>query len=312
MQLKLQIGTYRMTLVALRRLLLTALVLSVAWACASPNTPPAGQSSEQVLAEGNPPLTQAMVDHEIAVWEVFFEIKINREQHDALQRAIVEEWKRGDKEVIDGMPTWLKLYGKESEILSARQANQSAVVEQARKKPNDPEIRVILEIYDAAHPERKDFMRTHGMGDLVGEWKRVDALLASRVGTTHTYVGQSMTDTLILNIFSDGHFKHQWSHSQCRGLSECCQMYGTNVDGGVSAQGSNVVLRASSGAALMKDACTPSLNFFKSMNPDPANLVWSVTQPNANSTRLCFSDRPFGFNFDHKAPAEPVCYEKQH
>lgn len=304
-----QTGTRRMTLVVLSRSLLATLVLSIGCAYAAARPQPA-QRSDRVLAEGNPPLTQSMVDQRIAVWESFLEIKINREQRDVLQRAMVEGWTRDKDEIHDTLED-LKFYGEKSEIAASRVANQSAFVAGLRKQPNDPAARQLLEIYDTTHPERKNLMQTRGLDNLVGEWKRVDALLAAR-GPNNTYYGSTSTDTLILNIFPDGHFKHHWSHSHCHGQSECCGNYGTDVNGEISAQGSNLVLRANSGTALMRNACTPSTNFFKSMNPEPASLAWSVSRPDAGRTRLCLSDRPFGFNFDHKAPAEVVCYEKQH
>jgi hypothetical protein len=103
-----------------------------------------------------------MVDQRIAVFEVFFEIKINREQHDLLQRLLIEAWKQGDREEIHGTVEDVKLYGKESDIVALRATNRSAYVDSLRKQPNNALARLILEIYDAAHPERKDSMLAHG------------------------------------------------------------------------------------------------------------------------------------------------------
>ena len=104
---------------------LGAITLVFALAGAVAASQPSPRNSDRVLAEGNPPLTQSMVDHCIAIWEIFFEIKITHEQHDALQRYMVEAWNRGDKEEINGAQAWLKLYGKERKSLTiVRQIKQ--------------------------------------------------------------------------------------------------------------------------------------------------------------------------------------------
>lgn len=299
----------RKAFAALLPLVVAITVIGSASLYAAPNPRPAADS-DRVLAEGPPPLTQSMVDQRIAIWEIFLEVKVNHEQRDALQRAMVQVWKQGDKVLIQGTLEDIKMYGKEKDIVASRAANQSAYVDSLRKQPDEPVAKELVEIYDAAHPERKDFMRTHGMGDFVGEWKRQDAILASR-GPNNTYHGASATDTLILKIYSDGHFDHQWSHSHCTGQSECCRQYGTNMNGAFSAEGSNLTLQPNGGTVLMRDACTPSHNFFKEMPHDPQTFSWSITHPNGKPTKLCLSDRPFNFNDDHKAAAQPVCYDKQ-
>ena len=148
------------TLLVLLLLMMAAATSTTAIAAMAAG-PPQNEAAT-VLAAGDPPLTQAMVDQRTAVFEVFFEIKINREQHDLLQRLLIEAWKQGDQEVIHGTVEDVKLYGKESDIVAMRATNRSAYVDSLRKQPNDAMARLILEIYDAAHPERKDSMSAHG------------------------------------------------------------------------------------------------------------------------------------------------------
>ena len=143
-------------------LLLTMAAATSTTAIAAMAAGPPQNEAATVLAAGDPPLTQAMVDQRIAVFEVFFEIKINREQHDQLQRLLIEAWKQGDQEDIHGTVEDVKLYGKESDIVALRATNRSAYVDSLRKQPNDALARLVLEIYDAAHPERKDSMSAHG------------------------------------------------------------------------------------------------------------------------------------------------------
>ncbi len=268
----------------------------------------AANDGSTVLAQGNPPLTQRMVDQSITVWESFLEVKINREQRDVLQRAMIEKWTRDKDEIHDTLEN-LKYYGKESELAAVRVANQSAVVDEMRKKTNDPQSRVILEIYDAAHPERKDFMRTHGMADLVGQWKRIDYMSPQTSPNSHEVIGVSFTDSLILIVFSDGHFKHFWVHSHCEPHYRCCHKYSTDVQGTVSVEGGQLVLKAESGTQLLDAPCNQAANSFGQIQPHAEKLAWSIQRGANNGLVLCLAAPPF--NPWQQGPAKSVCYERQ-
>jgi hypothetical protein len=201
------------------------------------------------------------------------------------------------------------MYGRESEIAAARAASQSAFVDELRKQPDEPEARQLLEIYDAAHPERKDFMSTHGMADLVGEWKRVDFSLPTTNPNSHEVTGINFTDSLILTIFSDGHFKHFWAHSHCGARYTCCSKYSTDVKGTVLMDGGQLVLKAESGTQLFDAPCTPAANSFGQIQPHEERLNWSIKFASNNGIALCLAAAPF--NPWQQGPGKPVCYKRQ-
>ena len=288
--------------------LMMAAATSTAAIAAIAAGPPQNEGAT-VLAAGDPPLTQAMVDQRIVVWEVFFEVKINREQHDLLQRLLVEAWKQGDQEDIHGTVEDVKLYGKESDIVALRATNRSAYVDSLRKQPNDALARLILEIYDAAHPERKDFMRAHGMGDLVGEWKRIDYLSPTTAPYSHEVIGISFTDSLILDFYSDGHFKHFWVHSHCDSGYRCCRKYGTDVSGTVFVEGGKLVLKAESGTQLSDVPCNPAANSFGHIQPHEESFALSIKRRANNGLALCLAAQPF--DPWQQGPGKTMCYEKQ-
>jgi len=283
------------------RLILSVLLLALSSAALPPQADP-------VLVAGDPQLTQSMVDHRLAVWNTFFEVSITREQHDILQRAMIDAWKRHDKDWIEGTQSDIKLYGHESDIVANRLANISAYVEGLRKMTNDPGAVELVKIYDAAHPERRDFMRAHGMGELVGVWKRQDAMVPSRDASTGRYIGISFTDTLILHIFADGRFKHFWSHSHCQQSNTCCRQYATDTNGTVSTSGATLTLKADSGTQLFKDACNAATNTSGPMTLQNVSLQWSIRN-NAGKSQLCLSTQPF--DPWRQGPDKAVCYDRQ-
>jgi hypothetical protein len=266
------------------------------------------QSAARVLADGNPSLTQSMVDQRVVVWEGFLEVKITREQHDLLQSAMVEEWEKGDKETIHDTLEDIKLYGKPNEIEAARVATQSAYVESLRKMPNQPVARELIDIYDAAHPERRDFMRAHGMGHLVGEWKRIDFMSPQTDPHNNHEVVVPFTDSLILTIFPDGHFKHFWVHGHCDSGNKCCRNYGTDVRGTVSVLGGQLVLTAASETQLSNSPCNPGANSFGAIQPHEERFRWEMRRGSNNSPALCLATQPF--DPWQQGPGKAVCYQK--
>lgn len=291
------------------RLSVLLVVFVCGWAGASIAARASAQAkaADIVLAPGDPPLTQSMVDRRLAVWEGVLEIKISQEQRGQLQRLIVQAWKQGDKNEIQSTLADVKVYGKESEILAARAGNQSAFVESLRKASYDPVSRQLVEIYDAAHPERKDYMQTHGMGSLVGDWKTGGAMLANRNLYTGEAVGNTFADSMTFTIFSDGRFKHFWVHSHCDNGNTCCRKYGTDVSGSVSVVGGRLALKADSGTQLFNDPCHPAANLSGPIDPHQETFQWSIKR-SGNSSTLCLASQPF--HPWQNGPEQPVCYER--
>ena len=65
-------------------------------------------SQGRVLVNGNPPLTQSMVDKGRDFIEWLFEAPLTAEQRRTVEASIIESWKTGDKEEIAGTLELLK------------------------------------------------------------------------------------------------------------------------------------------------------------------------------------------------------------
>jgi hypothetical protein len=266
-------------------------------------------AQDEVLAPGRPPLTKTMVDQRIWVLEKFLDIHLTPEERDRFTQATADAWKRRDKDIIQFTLNDLKLYGKESDIKVIQAQNEEQYVDKMRADPNEPLNAVLLEAYNAAHPDRKPVMQARGLGDLVGKWERGDGMAPQLNPITHQPMGISFTDALVLNIFTDGHFKHLWSHSHCTG-GACCTQIGTGADGTVDAEGSKLTLKAESGTIFSRSACVAGMNKAEAMKPVTQTFEYSVHMDKSkNVPVLCLSDRPF--QLDTKQGPQPFCYIKQ-
>jgi hypothetical protein len=267
-------------------------------------------AQEDVLAPGNPPLTKTMVEHRIWVLEHFLDIHLSPQENDEFVRATADAWKGGDRQIIRSTLEDLKLFGSEAKIRQLILTGQQEFVDRMRDQPDEALNRILLEAFDAAHPDRKDVMRARGLGNLVGKWENGDAMAAQRNPVTGQVFGISFTDAQVLNIFSDGRFEHLWAHTHCDGAA-CCNQYGTSAKGTVDVQRSKLILAAQSGAIFSKSGCVSGMNKTQATPPKSESFDYSLKMDPARHTpMLCLSGRPFQLNA--KQESVHFCYLKQH
>lgn len=108
-----------------------------------------------LLAQGNPPLTQATVDTVTDFLEWLIEVPFTEEQRQIVARDMIASWKRNDRADIQGAHDLLKLHSQLSTMSAeqkalARQAAQPELIKTARAE-NDAVARMIVQAYDAGH-----------------------------------------------------------------------------------------------------------------------------------------------------------------
>src|SRR5258705_6757488 len=116
-----------------------------------------------ILAEGNPPLTQKLVNRLVNLFEFLLEIRLSEEQRERFQRGVVRYWTKNDREGMQNIFTNLK-YAElpQDELRVFRESNQTTVVENMRRSSDAPEEAVLIEAYDRAHPDRQGATRARG------------------------------------------------------------------------------------------------------------------------------------------------------
>ena len=250
-----------------------------------------------------------MVEKRIAIWEWFLEAKLTPEQRARFQKSMVEAWPTNKGDVVQHTLTDVALVGQEAELKPARQKLQAKYVDDLRRE-TDEESRVLLEAWEAAHPARKDVMSSRGLGHLIGQWRYEQALTPSSNPITGRPEGVSFTDSLVLDLYSDLHFHHLWARSHCSNGVLCCKEYGTDVNGTVSIEGSNMTFTVQSGDMVYEDACAPGTNKTGKLETERESIRWSVQKdPASGEPRLCLSQRPF--QFARAEGEKTVCYRKQ-
>lgn len=266
------------------------------------------QDGATVLAPGNPPLTREMAEHRIHVQEAFLDVHLTAGQKEQLERALVETWRKNDREEIQHALEDLKFYGKDEQLRGLRAANLESYVQNLRNHKDEPEDATLLAAFEAAHPENRDTMHARGLDALVGDWQTGDALPPMINPVTHQPQGISFSEALILKIFSDGRFQHGWVHRHCAGGVQCCQETGTTAEGTIGVEGARLTLKEEHGSITNRNPCVPSAALNKSMDPQQQSFDWSLKQDAKGAPMLCLSARPFQVT----EKSSPVCYKRMH
>ena len=254
-----------------------------------------------IIAQGNPPLTQRMVNRMEGLYEFLLEIRLSATQREQFQQGVVSYWTKNDREGMQSILGNLKYADLPADELRIfRDSNQATIVENMRRDTENPEELVLIAAYDSAHPDRHSATRAKVFNDLVGTWSRNDALLASRDPYSGTVTGVSYTDSGTVEIAANGTFKLVQQHTHCS--SGCCRLDGEQKVGSVSIAASMLVFDIRGGSTLTEDDCSHR-NQRVAVAPHRESYKWSIrSNPNNNNaTMLCW-------NTDTD---KAVCYEKQ-
>ena len=256
----------------------------------------------RTLAQGNPALTQSMADRLEIVYSRLLEIKLSAEQKARFQTGLIKYWTGNDQAGIKSSLENLKYYDSPDQLNELRTSSQATIVEGLRRdaaETGDPVSGVLVEAFDITHPGRGDETRVRTFADLVGTWKRQDALGARVDPNSGRAVGVSYTDSGALEITQKGAFTMVKVHNHCSGT--CCRMDGSEEKGTVSLVAGKMVFQTVSGSKLTEDPCVGAKQR-SAIKAHRESVSWSIRpNPNNNATTLCLNT----------GPDTAECYEKQ-
>jgi hypothetical protein len=261
-----------------------------------------GQDSTSVLAQGQPPLTQQMVDRLAVVYETILDFKFIPAQRSRFQQGEIDYWIKRDVEGIKQSLDNLKYYGQTEQLAEMRtRKTQDVLIESLRRDieaTKDPVSIVIVEAFDRAHIDRGKATAPKGFSDLIGTWKRTDYLLAQR-SPAGGQIGVGYTDSGNIEIMADGRFKLLKVHDYYAG--SCSRQDAMTETGRLSVSGTKIVFQIMAGSRQTKDGCSGA-GARTVIKPETASYTWSI-RPNPNNERVTM----LCINIDAQT-AE--CYEK--
>ena len=110
---------------------------------------------DPILAQGNPPLTQSMVDKSVGFLEWCLEIRISPEHRSMLQKVLIRAWQTKNQAEMKSTLDILDIHDKLAQMSEVERQKmkgplQTAVLENLRKETNDELSRILASAYEAA------------------------------------------------------------------------------------------------------------------------------------------------------------------
>jgi hypothetical protein len=239
----------------------------------------------EVLVDGNPPLTLKLVDEITEFFEWVFEMKLSRERRALFAFRLRITWLAHDQSGIDAFVNARKHFD-----------NLAAESQQRRDQERDRIQAVLLEAYGNEPPETmwglliSAYKESHAAGkpgnqrpgtlstaipsELVGEW-------IARRGSGSSYqnsqTGQSgPPNATVANykIFANGTYEHGMLMQSA--LYNCSTTIFGRETGTVTVTTSTLTLTPRPGTLDYKSTCSPSLNSKKTTNFPRETLSWRL------------------------------------
>jgi hypothetical protein len=270
---------------------------------------------DEVLAQGNPPLTLGRVDQLAEFFEWALDSKFTKSQRTLFMARLVEIWEKRDQSTIDAFMNMRKSYdglvnATPEQRNEARRNVQTLLLDAFVGDSADSLAQLLLSVYKASHPgaviapkkqaaPNPTMVPTRVPPELVGEW-------IARRGSGSSYINPNTGQTGGVNatidsykIFGDGTYEHSILIQSS--LYNCTLSTVGRETGPISVQASTFTLTPGPGTLDSKNSCNPSLNEKQQTNENPETYSWRI-QRNEYGLELCLQRRSDG---------KGACYQKQ-
>ena len=273
------------------------------------------RSDDEVLAEGNPPLTLALSDKFVEFFEWSLASKFTKSHRAVFTIRLLNVWEKRDQSTIDSFLKMRKHYDdlanvKKEERDQAQQRVQALLLDAFAKDSTDPLAQLLLSVYTSSHPDSAAAAKrpqppatvpgpvSRVPPEMVGEW-------IARRGSGGSYVnpttGQSSGTNATVEsykIFANGMYEHAMFMQSA--LYSCTTtIFGREV-GPITVQGATMTITPQPGTVESKNTCSPGLNERKQTNFPVKSLGWRVQQGEFG-LELCLQN----------AEGASACYLKQ-
>jgi hypothetical protein len=269
---------------------------------------------DEVLAQGNPPLTLGLVDKFAEFFEWALDSRFTKSHRTLFTARLVEVWEKRDQSSIDGFINMRKHYDSLAnatpEQRNEAQRRVQTVLLDAFVGPSADRLSdLLLEVYKASHPgvviapKQQPGVNAAPTArvpaELVGEW-------IARRGSGSSYINPNTGQTGGTNatidsykIFVDGTYEHTIFVQSS--LYNCTLTTVGRDTGPITVQASTFSLTPRPATLETKNSCNPGLNEKKPDTVNPETFDWRI-QRNEYGLELCLQRRRDGAS---------ACYQKQ-
>ena len=248
--------------------------------------------SKNVIADGQPPLTQTMVNRLTRLMEWSLNTDFTDDERTALKSAVTGYWQRQDQRNIKSV---LGILDFEQKLATAteekKQEVQPRLVEALLKamtdEPNDPLNQVLSSAYRRAHNAAAPAVSAGRLADIAGRWQVSHMNSLTTQNMYSGAIGDSNGMIAEFDIKPDGRVIYSFYLSQVN--YGCTTKLKTSKTGRVTVNGSRLTFNYATGTTTSQDSCNAKYNYTKDLG-----LTTDVFDFNLNSKdgkrQLCFAN----------------------
>ena len=248
--------------------------------------------SRNVIADGQPPLTQTMVNRLTRLMEWSLNTDLNDEEHTALRSAVMSYWQRQDEMEIKAV---LNMLDFEQKLVTATEEKkrelqpqiQDGVIKAMKEDPNDPMNQVLAAAYRRSRTASAPTGSAGSFGDIVGRWQvsHMNSLTTQNVYSGA--IGDSNGMIAEFDIKPDGRIIYSFYLSQVN--YGCTTKLKTTKSGRASVDGSQIVFNYATGTTTSQDSCNAKYNYTKNLGPTTDTYDFGLTTM-GGKRQLCIAN----------------------
>jgi hypothetical protein len=252
-------------------------------------------AGNQVLASGNPDLTQSMIDKSREVFEFVFGGVLTAGEKQTFQEYLIRQWKNNDANTIKATQDLVTFYdqaagmSKEKLVEVQKQLREPLLKDLRSQADKDPFSKMLVGAYERIQglnvkqggtvpvpPEyqRKDYQQTPtvspaGNGtipkELLGEWVKSHTSNIVPVNPGGS-IGSASGEKMILHFYADG--TYEGAYFVQSSMSYACVMTVFMPSTGVyRVQNNTLHLTEKTSRTISKDTCVSRFNYEKNNTP---------------------------------------------
>jgi hypothetical protein len=250
--------------------------------------------SKNVLADGNPPLTQTMVNRLTTLLEWSLDTDLSAEERSELRSIVISYWKNGDQKSIKST---LDTLAFEERLRSADEAQKQSIkpdlqqelLKAFRQDENEPMSKILLTAYERNHAEINSTRNgaNESFENLVGRWQvsHGNSLTTQNVNTGA--LGDSNAMIAEYDIKADGSLIYSFYLSQNN--YGCTTKVKTSKTGHISINGSQVIFTYDKGTTTSSDSCNAKYNYTKPLGKSSETFNFTLKRQNGKP-QFCFAN----------------------
>lgn len=255
----------------------------------------ASAQNKNVLAEGNPALTQTMVNRFVGLMEWSLDLAFNETDQSEVRNQLVAYWKNGDEKNIKAVLNILDFEQKLSASGDDQKRNlqpqvQQKLLETMESESQDPLNKILLAIYNKKHNKSADSagaaQANGSLSELVGRWQ---VSHMNSMTTRNTYsgaIGDANGMIAEYNIKADGSVIFSFYLSQNN--YGCATKIKTSKTGRAAIKGSKVTFAYDSGTTTSSDSCNAKNNYTKNLGKTSETFDYNLKRVDGK-TQFCFA-----------------------